>query len=327
MPISNRKRDRTARLLRVGHLLYQHPKGLRAKEVADRIGVTVRTAYRDLHALEDELEIPIWEGEGRFGVLPTAFLPPLNLTLVEAVTLFLSARLMARFSDRRNEHIVRAYGSLAAVLPTPIAQHVYATVAAIDSRPDDHGHASVFETVVRGWAQHLKIAVTYAHSTSAGEILTSHRRLAPYFMEPHPTGHTLYILAHDSASDQVRTFKLERIQSAALTDESFEIPGNFDPDSRLRNSWVVTDEPTVEVRLLFHDLAAAERARENRWHMSQREVDRDDGKLELRFQVAGLLEIQSWILGWGDAVEVLSPSYLRVQIAKLTERMASRYSL
>src|SRR5436190_1367258 len=75
------KRDRTARLIRVEHLLSQHPDGLTAKQVADRVGVNVRTAYRDLRALEDELGFPVWEDNGKFGSEAKAFLPPLNLTL------------------------------------------------------------------------------------------------------------------------------------------------------------------------------------------------------------------------------------------------------
>src|SRR4051812_4744146 len=47
------KRDRTARLLGVANLLYQHPHGHTAQEIGDRIGMNVRTVYRDLHALED----------------------------------------------------------------------------------------------------------------------------------------------------------------------------------------------------------------------------------------------------------------------------------
>jgi predicted DNA-binding transcriptional regulator YafY len=99
------KRDRTARLLRVEHLLSQHPNGLTAKQVADRVGVNVRTAYRDLRALEEELGLPVWEDSGKFDALPGSFLPPLNLTLSEAVALYLSARLMARFSDRRDDNV------------------------------------------------------------------------------------------------------------------------------------------------------------------------------------------------------------------------------
>ena len=122
MPTDHIKRDRTARLLRVEGILSQHPHGLSAKDVADRTGVNVRTAYRDLRALEDELGFPVWEEQGKFGALPGAFLPPLNLTLSEAVTLYLSARLMARFSDRRDDNVIRGFGSLAAVLPNPTSR-------------------------------------------------------------------------------------------------------------------------------------------------------------------------------------------------------------
>ena len=320
------KRDRTARLLRVEHLLSQHPAGLTAKQVAERVGVNVRTAYRDLRALGEELGLPVWEDNGKFGALPGAFLPPLKLTLSEAVTLYLSARLMARFSDRRDDHVIRGFGSLAAVLPEPIAQHIYSTVAAMSGQRTDERYGRVFDTLVRGWAEGKRVLITYAHSDAQGQRQQSERTLAPYFIEPHPAGHSCYVLGLDSQSRQLRTFKIERIQAARLTEESFDVPEEFDGQKRLRDSWIVTDEEPVEVRLLFHDALAAERARENRWHTSQQAVPREDGKLELRFRIAGLLEILSWVLGWGDAVEVLQPAELREQVASIARSMASRYA-
>src|SRR5919201_1098591 len=99
------KRDRAARLTRVATLLYQHrPYGLTAREIARRIDVNVRTVYRDLHAIETELGIPVWEDKGRWVAEQGAFLPPLKLTLLEAVTLFLSARLMARHAEKKDPH-------------------------------------------------------------------------------------------------------------------------------------------------------------------------------------------------------------------------------
>lgn len=314
------KRDRTARLLRVENLLSQHPNGLTAKQVAERVGVNVRTAYRDLRAIEEELGLPVWEDGGRFGALPGAFLPPLNLTLTEAVSLYLSARLMARFSDRRDDSVIRGFGSLAAVLPVPIAQHIYSTVAAIGERPADERYRAVFDALVRGWAEGKRVRIRYAHGGQESE-----RTLAPYFIEPHPAGHSCYVLGWDSQSDGLRTFKIERIQAAQVTDEPFEVPDDFDGPQRLRDSWIVTDDEPVEVRLLFHDASAAERARESRWHTSQQAVERPDGKLELRFTVAGLLEIASWVLGWGDTVEVLGPEALRERVAGIARNMAARY--
>ncbi len=319
------KRDRTARLLGVAHLLRQYPHGLSAQEIAERMGTTVRTAYRDVHALEEEVGIPIWEDRARFGVLEGAFLPPLNLTLLQAVALLLSARLMARFEDRRDDNVVRAFGALATVLPSPIAEHVYATLSLLNTRPRDEHFSETLKVLVQGWAEGRKVIICYPHTDPGGNQSPLERTLSPYFVEPHPGGHSLYVLAHDSLSNAERTFKVERIQSARLTEERFTVPEDFDLERRLRDSWIVTDEEPVDVRLLFHDPKAAARVRENRWHTSQQESTRADGKLELRFTVAGLLEIQSWILGWGGSVEVLAPRELREEIAATARGMAARY--
>src|SRR5919198_2764662 len=119
------KRDRLARLTRVATLLHQHaPRGLTALELAHRIDVSVRTVYRDLRAIEQELGFPVWQEEGRWLIGKGDFLPPLKLTPLEAVTLFLSARLVARYADRKDPYIVGAFRKLADALPSSVANHV-----------------------------------------------------------------------------------------------------------------------------------------------------------------------------------------------------------
>ena len=94
------KRDRTARLMRVTRLLEANPDGMRPKDIADRLGMSVRNVYRDLKALQDEVRIPMWAEGGRWGVDAKGFLPPLKLTLPEAMAVFLGARLMVRYADK-----------------------------------------------------------------------------------------------------------------------------------------------------------------------------------------------------------------------------------
>ena len=72
------KTDRTARLLKVEHLLYQNPKGLMIEEIARLCGVSKRTTYRDLKALESELSVPIWE-EGVSAASPRVIFFPLSI--------------------------------------------------------------------------------------------------------------------------------------------------------------------------------------------------------------------------------------------------------
>ena len=77
-------------------------RGVTPAEIARRTGMAKRTVYRDLNAIGGELGIPVWSEGGRWGVDAEAFLPPLRLTLSEAMAIFLSARLLARYMDKHD---------------------------------------------------------------------------------------------------------------------------------------------------------------------------------------------------------------------------------
>ena len=308
----------------MANLLFQHPHGLTAHQVAERIGMNVRTVYRDLRALESEVGVTLWQDGNRFGAERSSFLPPLKLTLHEAVTIYLSTRLMQRFQDHRDDHVVEAFNKLASILPPPLAQHVHATVAWINERPRDDTRAQIFDLVATGWAEGRKVRIRYPSSSlNGGSQQAQERVVAPYFIEPNPGGHSRYVIGHDSASGQLRTFKVERIEHAELTAETFDIPPDFDAADRLRQAWGISDEEAVHVCLRFVDSAAAKRVMETNWHPSQHLETQPDGSLVLTLDVGGLLEITPWLLSWGAAVEVLEPPALRDSIARIARDMLS----
>jgi predicted DNA-binding transcriptional regulator YafY len=125
----------------------------------------------------------------------------------------------------------------------------------------------------------------------------------------------------------MRTYKVERIRSATLTADRYEIPEEFDPDRWLAHSWGIWSSDgtkVVTVRLRF-DASVAHRVRESIWHRSQKLTELDDGRVELTVQVAGIVEIRPWIMSWGDSVEVLEPPELREVVATAVRRLAERY--
>ena len=140
----------------------------------------------------------------------------------------------------------------------------------------------------------------------------------PYFLEPDAALRSVYLIGYDEPADAMRTYKVERIRSATLTQDRYEIPDDFDPDRWLANSWGIWSSdstPPERVRLRF-DASVAHRVREAVWHRSQELTELAGGGVELTVTVAGIIEIRPWILSWGEAVEVLEPPALREAVAR-----------
>ncbi len=319
------KWDRAARYLRIASILHAHADGISAKEIADRIGASVRTIYRDLTAMNEEAGLPIWQDGGKWGLESGAFLPPLNLTLHEAMTLFLAARVLAKASDEHDTELIGAFIKLAEILPPVLAEHIRATVDAVALAPRNDRFTRVFRTLTEAWAHRRVVEIEYDPSAYDPGREVRRARIRPYAIEPSALTHALYLIGWDEGRGARRTFKVERIRSASLTPATFE-PGPGEPAARdLMRAWdVISDEPPVRVVLRFSP-AVARRAAETRWHPSQEIETLPDGSLRWSGRVAGLREIRIWILGWGPDVEVLEPAELRAEIAGDVRRAAALY--
>jgi CRISPR-associated endonuclease/helicase Cas3 len=322
-----RKRDRLARLLSVASILYTRGSGdagVPVTEIAALTGMTTRTVYRDIRALEEELEMPIFQaGRGRYGIEKKSFLPPLPLSLAEAVVLFLATRLIARWSDEYDQTVVSAFTKLADVLPQPIARHVAATMLRVGRADRNEPFTRNFATVAQAWADGK--VVEFDYEPAGGEARRA--RVRPYFLEPDAASHNVYLIGFDETVDAMRTYKVERIRSSTLTADPYEIPADFDPDKWLAHSWGIWSSDTTEiaeVRLRF-DASVANRVHESVWHRSQHLTELEDGGVEMVLTVAGIVEIRPWILSWGDAVEVLEPPALRDSVATAVRGAAGRY--
>jgi predicted DNA-binding transcriptional regulator YafY len=323
----SRKRDRLARLLSVASILYARgsgESGVPVTEIAGLTGMTTRTVYRDIKALEDELAMPIFQaGKGRYGIEKKYFLPPLHLSVPEAVVLFLASRLIARWSDAYDQAVVSAFTKLADLLPQPIARHVAATMLTVGQAELDDQFVRNFAHVAQAWADGR--VVEFEYESAEGERRRA--RVHPYFLEPDAAGRSVYLIGFDETVKAMRTYKVERIRSSTLTTDRYQIPDDFDPDRWLAHSWGIWSSDTTATAhvVLRFEASVANRVREAVWHRSQKVTELPDGRLELSVTVAGIVEIRPWILSWGDGVEVIGPPELRDAVARAVRGAATRY--
>ncbi len=321
------KRDRAARMTRLIQVMRAHPNGISPTELADRVGMSKRTVYRDLEAIEGELEVALWSDNGRWGVAADEFLPPLKLTLHEAMAVFLSARLMVRYADKYDPDLAAAFEKLEEGLPQPLKEHVDRTLSILAGHQKDPGFNRHVRLLTRAWAGRKVVEIDYDPPPYSRYGAASGRRKAvvrPYLLEPSLQTHALYLMGWDETRDGIRTFKVERIVDVQVTDREFEPPeGGI--EASLRKAWdIIADQPETAVVLRFQPSVAG-RVQEATWHPTQAVELADDGSLLWRATVAGTIEIRLWVLSWGDEVEVLEPPELSDDVAGTWRRALERY--
>ncbi len=311
--------NRTARLRQLEELLLLSPNGLSVAELASQLLVNRRTIYRDIDFLSAQ-GVPLWQQEGCFGLNRTRYLATVRLSYQEAIALVLAGLLLAHTLDERNPHVIAALRRLATTLPDIPSVHLKRAAERVEAYRSNPAQVIVLETIAEGWGSGRKVKIAY-RSPKSGEL--RQRVIAPYALEPTATG--IYIICHDEWADDIRTFKLARLESAELLEEPYTIPPDFDPEAHLASSWgIMSGEQVSEVTLRF-TAAAKPFVVERQWHPSQGIQATPDGGCLLQVQVSEPLEMQPWIRSWGAQVEVIAPEWLRERIADDLQQAAEQY--
>lgn len=326
MPLSDAY-NKSERLHHVQLLFWNNPaRRLRTREVAEKLEVSEDTAYHYLTELSSSGWLPLTKAGWYWQLADGAKfeLLPMKLNLAEGTALYLAARLLTQIHDERNTHILSALTKLISAMPETITSHLHASVdMARERQRGQQDTSDIFEALALGWATRRKIRLQYA---------PPHRRtfecqFSPYLLEPSAIGRTFYAIGYSAPPSALRTYKLERIELAELTQEPFEVPTDFDGPSLLTRAWGVMygDEEPVEVHLRFSSWVT-KRVRETLWHPSQQIIDTPEG-CEWRAQIGDTLEIENWIRGWGSDCEVLAPQDLREKMVKEARRLAYMYGV
>ncbi|GAC1469293.1 MAG: WYL domain-containing protein [Ktedonobacteraceae bacterium] len=319
--------NKTDRLQQL-QLLFWHNQGkrYRTKDIAHYLDVSVDTASLYLNELSADGRLPIisdhWDWylpeDARYELLP------LKLTLPEATSLYLAGRLLVMTQNQHNQHVMSALTKLVAVMPLTVAPHQHQLLKMLKERQQAQKNIShIFEALAIGWATHRLVRLRY----TPPDKRTFECDFAPYLLEPSGIGHTVYAIGKSSTPHAFRTYKLERIEQATMTDKNFEIEQDFDGPTLLKRAWGVMygDEEVFEVHLRFSHLAR-KRLKETLWHPTQEIIDTPDG-CEWKAQIGDTLEIENWIRGWGEDCEVIAPQPLRQRMIDTARRLAGMYGV
>ena len=298
-----------------------------ASTVASELGVATHTIYRDIAFLRDAWSAPIvWsdERQGFFYSEADYQLPLQTLTEGELVALFLAERLLQQYRGTPYATaITTAFAKVTNALPEKVTLDLNDLADSLSVRPAPvpDTDIKIFARLTKAVRERQRLHIVYQGMYRGEE---TEREIDPYHLAAVEGGFCVYAYCH--LREDVRTFRPSRIRSIKETGEQFARPADFDVTRYFDGAFGIVhgDKPQL-VRLLLGGLASRY-VLERKWHPSQKERRRRDGRVEISFRLTHLAEIKRWVLAWGSECEVLAPAELRRDVAAEIARLHALYS-
>jgi len=306
-------------------LMLQRWGTIKASELAEELGVSERTVHRYMGML-DELGIPIYSERGPYGgfsLVRGYKLPPLIFTPEEATALYLGASLVkdiwgASYFDAA----VGATAKLDNVLPDALLQEVKQAQRGLLVtgwlRRDYGPWAPILDDLRRSVAQRRQLRLVY----QSFHRQVSERTVDPYALALQWGNWYLVGLCH--LRDELRTFRVDRIQEVELADETFEVPAGFSAREHLLR--MAQERPATYYRVVVRfdpEVAHIVRERQEEW---QDLAEQDDGSVTLAFDASDLAWPSRWVLTYQDKATVLGPPELAARVRDAAQAIAVRYA-
>ena len=300
--------------------------GVTVYEIAERLRVSVRTAIRYVRALQASEE-PLYEDrEGRrtvWRLMASARHQTITLSTSQMISLYLSRRVFDFLAGTGfKEDLDDVFARLEALLKRKdfvAARNLDRKIHDVNEAP--HIYKDRIEHVndmITALLREERLRVTHGSVAKYQKPFL----LDPYTLVIYKKG--LYLAGYSHHHQGLRTFSLDGFKEVDwLKGDKFEYPADYQPSQLSEGMFGLIGGPRTRVRIFF-DEKVSRYVRRRQWHPTQ-EIKKVEGGVELTMEVAGTVELLSWVLGFGDKAEVLEPESLREEISAELARATAHY--
>lgn len=300
----------------------QTKRVVKAEEIADRFGMSLRTVYRDVKALM-EAGVPIGSEAGKGYFIVDGFhLPPVMFTQDEANSMMLAGKLVEKIADKS---VQAAFDSALYKIKSVLNEDEKDNLETLDSNIQIHfrGRATTndqfpdhFMTEIqRALAKKQILKIDYCNAN--GEVT---QRLV------EPAGIFFYSLAWHligwcQLRNGYRDFRSDRIKNLINTGEVFKKRSDVSLKEYLQAMFV--SNQTLEQAVVVFDKAALKYR-----PLSSATIQTDLGdRVRAEFMMDSIDFIARWLLMFGKGAEIVSPDRLRERVAALSEELYHHHSV
>ncbi|MES9693173.1 YafY family transcriptional regulator [Bacillus toyonensis] len=309
--------NRTDRLLAI-LIELQRRQTVTAQSLAEKFETSIRTIYRDMDAL-NESGVPIYSMPGYgYSLMDGYFLPPIQLTPEEAVTLLLGGDYIEKtFTSSFSVHARSAKEKLEVILPTDQKKKVeglrgtFRFLSPIFSNQQAEQEKLENQLFLLQEAIQNEQAISFSYRKPR-DTTKIERTVHPYGLV-NISG-IWYIVAHCLLRKQIRNFRLDRMDTLQQKQEFFTKPKDFSlQDYQPENNRIVT------IHLLFPS-HIAHKIIESRYFFIDSYEHKDNG-FHVFLKSRNIDEVFQWVLSFGSQVQVLEPKILSEKIRDEAKKM------
>lgn len=303
--------DRIAAIL----IQLQSRRVVKASDIAERFGISLRTVYRDVKTLE-EAGIPlIGEAGVGYSIMDGYRLPPVMFTREEATAFLTAEKFVENFTDPSTSANYRsAMYKVRAVLKNTEKEllegmddriEVLKTMARANVAPTDH-----IQTILHSIAQKKVLALNYFAQHS--------QELTKRYVEPVGIFYSAsywHLIAWCRLRNAYRDFRIDRIKNLLVTDDKYDA-GH--PTLKDYIAQTARDQDLERV-VISVDKSVHSHLEHQKYYsgfVSERKVG---NSIEMTFLTTSVEGFARWYMMFGERAEIIEPESLRARIKKMAE--------
>lgn len=293
----------------------QSKKKVKAREVADRFQISLRTVYRDVKALEESGVPVIGEAGSGYTIMEGYRLPPVMFTQEEASALLMGAKLAEQLTDASvKKYFDAALFKIKAILRTTDKDYVDQLtdhIEVLQSRlPADHTSNQYLAAMQKAIVDKKVIFLRYQAN--------SHEEITERLVEPIGLCYyslNWHLIGWCRLRNGYRDFRLSRIVRVQLKEETFK---NAHPSLKEYIKTMTWNSDLQEVVVRFKKNVTRHIQDQKYFYGFVREEDAGES-VRMHFLTTSLNGFGRWLLMFTNSVCIESP----VALSDVTKRLAT----
>ncbi len=292
---------------------------VKAKDIAERFDITLRTVYRDIQALTEGGVPVIGEAGVGYTLMEGYRLPPVMFTNEEAAAFLTGEKLVGNFGDEATNAGYRSgMYKIKAVLRSMEKDYLETIEDHIevlrDPRLPEHKHSGlqdIFRSIAGKHLLQLYYTTTYSDKHTQ-------RNVEPVGV--FHRGSYWYLIAYCHLRKDYRNFRVDGIKQLRVLEERFS---REHPTLKQYLSQVAKDENLQKV-VLQVDADKAGYLGEQKYYSGYVSQKPKDDKIEMTFLTASLEGFARWYLMIGDIARITSPATLKTRVKALLNTISKQ---